>query len=81
MMRSLVSFLFVLFASPFVARHVTVTAFSAPLQIGSTRAKLATDGVLLTTRPRQSLTQLCLSKSDGEETSENEFLKKKIRKL
>ena len=72
MMRSLVSFLFVLLASsPFVARHVTVTAFSAPLQIRSTRAKLATDGVLLTTRPRQSLTQQCLSKSNGEETSEN----------
>ena len=72
MMRSLVSFLLVLLASsPFVARHVTVTAFSAPLQIRSTRAKLATDGVLLTTRPRQSLTQQCLSKSNGEETSEN----------
>ncbi|KAL7450158.1 hypothetical protein ACHAWC_002129, partial [Mediolabrus comicus] len=69
MMRPLVSFLLVLLA--FVARHVTVTAFSAPLQIRSTRAKLATDGVLLTTRRRQSLTQLCLSKSDGEETSEN----------
>jgi hypothetical protein len=69
MMRPLVSFLLVLLA--FVARHVTVTSFSAPLRIRSTRAKLATDGVRLTTRPRQS-TQLCLSKSDdGEETSEN----------
>ena len=47
-----------------------MTAFSAPLQIRSTRTlKLATtDGVLLATR-RQSLTQQCLSKSDSEETS------------
>ncbi len=71
-MRSLVSFL--LASSPFVARHVTVTAFSAPLQIRSTRAKLATDGVLLTTRPRQSLTQLCLSKSDSEENGIDNLL-------
>ena len=74
MMRPLVSFLLVLLA--FVARHVAVTAFSAPLQIRSTRAKLATDGVLLTTRPRQSLTQLCLNKSDGEETSEEDGIDK-----
>ena len=77
MMRSLVSFLLVLLASsPFVARHVTVTAFSAPLQIRSTRAKLATDGVLLKTRLRHSLTQLCLNKSDGEETSEEDGIDK-----
>ena len=77
MMRSLVSFLLVLFASsPFVALHVTATAFSAPLQIRSTRAKLATDGVLLKTRLRHSLTQLCLNKSDGEETSEEDGIDK-----
>lgn len=77
MMRSLVSFLLVLFASsPFVALHVTVTAFSAPLQIRSTRAKLGTDGVLLKTRLRHSLTQLCLNKSDGEETSEEDGIDK-----